>query len=87
METIKRSWHKVPRVVRQAVIGIVGIVVIIIGIILVPLPGPGWGIIFVGLAILSSEFIWAERLRTWTIQKFKSAFEALKQRKAPKNRH
>jgi uncharacterized protein (TIGR02611 family) len=28
----------------------------------VPLPGPGWLIVFLGLGILATEFSWAERL-------------------------
>ncbi len=41
-------------------IGLFGGLVLIIGIVLVPYPGPGWLIIFGGLAILSSEFRWAK---------------------------
>ena len=33
-----------------------------LGVVLLPLPGPGWLVIFAGLAILASEFAWAERL-------------------------
>ena len=33
-----------------------------LGIVLIPLPGPGWLIVFAGLAILATEFVWAERL-------------------------
>ena len=29
---------------------------------LIPAPGPGWLVVFLGLAILASEFAWAERL-------------------------
>jgi uncharacterized protein (TIGR02611 family) len=28
----------------------------------VPLPGPGWAIVFVGLGMLALEFEWAEKL-------------------------
>ena len=31
----------------------------LIGLALVPYPGPGWLIVFAGLAILSTEFHWA----------------------------
>ncbi len=37
-------------------------VVILIGIVLLPLPGPGWLVIFAGLGILATEFEWAARL-------------------------
>jgi uncharacterized protein (TIGR02611 family) len=33
-----------------------------LGLLLVPLPGPGWAIVFGGLAILAVEFVWAQRL-------------------------
>jgi uncharacterized protein (TIGR02611 family) len=32
------------------------------GIIAIPYPGPGWLIVFGGLAILASEFTWARRV-------------------------
>src|SRR4051794_6877705 len=43
-------------------VGILGAVVVIVGIVLLPLPGPGWAIIFAGLAIWSIEFRWARRV-------------------------
>ena len=41
---------------------IVGTVLTVGGLALVPLPGPGWLIVFLGLTVLASEFVWAERL-------------------------
>ena len=46
----------------RVAVGVVGATIIVIGIILLPLPGPGWLIIFGGLFVLSTEFVWAERL-------------------------
>lgn len=43
-------------------ITVVGALVIIIGIILLPLPGPGWLIIFAGMGLLATEYSWAARL-------------------------
>lgn len=34
----------------------------VVGLLLVPLPGPGWAIVFAGVALLGTEFAWAERL-------------------------
>ncbi len=42
-------------------IGIIGGLVLIIGIIAIPYPGPGWLIVFAGLSILSTQFDWAKR--------------------------
>jgi len=43
-------------------IAALGAVVIVAGVILLPFPGPGWLVIFVGLGVLASEFAWAGRL-------------------------
>jgi uncharacterized protein (TIGR02611 family) len=46
----------------RAGIALVGLVVIIVGVALLVLPGPGWLIIFVGLGIWATEFAWARSL-------------------------
>ncbi len=46
----------------RLVVGIVGGLIVVLGLALVPLPGPGWLIVFLGLGILATEFTWAERL-------------------------
>lgn len=43
-------------------IGVVGLLVLVLGLILVPFPGPGWLIVLLGVAIWASEFAWAQRL-------------------------
>jgi len=43
-------------------VGLVGGVICLGGLALVPLPGPGWVIVFIGLAVLATEFTWAARL-------------------------
>lgn len=52
------------RLYRFAVFGI-GLVVVLVGLALVPLPGPGWAIVFVGVAIWASEFEKAQQLLDW----------------------
>ncbi len=46
----------------RIVVGVVGLVIVVIGLIMVPFPGPGWLVVFVGLAIWASEFEWAQRV-------------------------
>jgi uncharacterized protein (TIGR02611 family) len=41
---------------------LLGLAVIAVGIVLLPLPGPGWLIIFAGLGLLATEYEWASRL-------------------------
>ena len=38
-----------------------GFSVFILGIVLIPAPGPGWLVVAVGLGILAQDFVWAER--------------------------
>lgn len=51
--------------VYRTVVGAVGTLVVVVGLVLVPFPGPGWFIVFLGVAILASEFAWAKRLLHW----------------------
>lgn len=44
---------------------ILGTLIVAVGLVLVPLPGPGWLIVFAGLAIWSIEFHWARRLNNF----------------------
>jgi uncharacterized protein (TIGR02611 family) len=41
---------------------VLGVGIIALGIVLLPLPGPGWVIIFAGLGLLGTEYEWAARL-------------------------
>ncbi len=50
---------KVHKAIRKPIIGVAGGVVLIAGIIMIPYPGPGWLVVFAGLAILATEFKWA----------------------------
>jgi uncharacterized protein (TIGR02611 family) len=43
----------------KVMVGAVGSVLILLGLALVPLPGPGWAVVFAGLAVLAVEFAWA----------------------------
>ena len=41
---------------------LVGVLILLVGIAMLALPGPAFVVIPIGLAILSLEFVWAERL-------------------------
>jgi len=57
----------------RVVVGVVGLAVLAVGIVAIPYPGPGWAIVFVGLAILASEFYWAHRTLSFTKDRYDSA--------------
>jgi uncharacterized protein (TIGR02611 family) len=60
-----RTWlagHSYLLFVYRLVVALLGTLVLVVGIILIPLPGPGWLIVFLGLAVLGSEFASARRV-------------------------
>jgi uncharacterized protein (TIGR02611 family) len=54
------------RLIVRIGVGVFGALVIALGIILIPFPGPGWAIVILGLAIWAIEFTWAKRLLEFT---------------------
>lgn len=66
--------HRVFGPVYRVGVAVLGFGVIALGLVLVPFPGPGWLVVFIGLGILATEFAWARRLlefarstlRRWT---------------------
>lgn len=53
---------KLQRHTKRVLVGIAGGIVLLIGLVMIPYPGPGWLVTFAGLALLSTEFTWAHRL-------------------------
>jgi len=77
--SIRRRWarwrdrlRERPRseFVYRIVVGIIGLVVLGVGILAIPYPGPGWAIVFVGLGILATEFDWARRLLAYARERY-----------------
>ncbi|MCP2166570.1 TIGR02611 family protein [Goodfellowiella coeruleoviolacea] len=61
------AWRRNPtlNLTYRIGVGIAGTLVLLLGVVLIPYPGPGWLVVFAGLAILATEFAWAGRvLRT-----------------------
>lgn len=52
--------HHLIRKSKKTIIGILGGIVVLLGLLMVPYPGPGWLVVFAGLAILATEFDWAQ---------------------------
>jgi uncharacterized protein (TIGR02611 family) len=48
--------------VRRALRIVVGFTLLLVGIVMIVTPGPGWLVIFFGLGLLAAEFVWARRL-------------------------
>ncbi|MFE0737084.1 TIGR02611 family protein [Streptomyces sp. NPDC058855] len=57
----------------QVGVFIVGLAVVGAGVVMLPLPGPGWLVIFAGMAIWATEFVWAQLVLRWTKRKVTEA--------------
>lgn len=64
MFAVRSRVHKLPggATVWRVAIAIIGLIIVAVGVILLPLPGPGWLIIFLGIGLWATEFAWAHRL-------------------------
>ena len=70
---------------KRIVVTVIGLAILLIGLLIVPLPGP-WSapLIIGGLAILASEYDWAEDIMAWSKDKMRKAKDKFKARRASK---
>ncbi|WP_326577733.1 TIGR02611 family protein [Actinacidiphila glaucinigra] len=57
----------------QVGVFLVGLAIVGTGVVLLPLPGPGWVVIFAGMAVWATEFVWAQLVLRWTKRKVTEA--------------
>lgn len=63
-----RRWD-----VRRVVVTLVGFLVVLLGLVLLVLPGPGLLVVALGFAILATEFVWAWRAQRYVQRKARHA--------------
>jgi len=68
------------KTVRKLIVGLVGFPLLIFGIILIPLPGPGLIVSFLALGVLSTEFKWANKYLDTTVLEIKKIYNTAKGR-------
>lgn len=66
----------------RVALALIGIAALLVGIVLIPYPGPGWLIVFASLLLLATEFHWARRVYTFA-KKHYEAWSAWMQRQHP----
>ncbi len=78
-----KTYHQARRIIRI----IFGLTLLLIGLLMIVLPGPATVVIPLALGLLASEFFWAK----WVLAKFNrtilSVLEFNSKRKARKKRH
>ena len=79
MEKAKRAWKRTPSSIRKPLVSVIGALIIVIGIILMPLPGPGMVIVVIGVSVLASEFTWAKNAYERIMQVARHLLKILKQ--------
>ncbi len=82
------GWHPLRellafifRSTKRIAVFVVGVALILLGIALIPLPGPfSIPLMVAGLAVLATEFIWAERMLDQVKDRTKQAGDLVKRR-------
>jgi uncharacterized protein (TIGR02611 family) len=79
---VTKARRSLARHTRRVIITVVGIAFIVVGILIVPLPGP-WSFILniAGLAILAREYDWAQDALDWARERYRAVKEKIAARK------
>jgi uncharacterized protein (TIGR02611 family) len=74
----RRERHLERNRIIRVVVALFGFLVVLAGLAMLVLPGPGLLVIAIGLGTLALEFVWAERLLERTVDKMDEAADAVK---------
>ena len=74
----RRERHLERNRIVRVVVALFGFLVVLAGLAMLVLPGPGLLVIAIGLGTLALEFVWAERLLERTVDKMDEAADAVK---------
>lgn len=78
---VKENWKRLPHPFRWVAAMTAGFTLVITGIVLLVFPGPGIPLIIAGLAILATEFTWAEYLLNRTKHHVSKAVNKVRKKK------
>ena len=60
-ESLRTAWRSLPYPIRWVGVAAVGFALVLLGLVLMVLPGPGIPVLLLGLVVLATEFAWAQR--------------------------
>lgn len=59
-QQLNHSWKRLPHPIRWVIVATIGGTLVAAGVVFLVLPGPGLPLIIAGLAVLATEFAWAQ---------------------------
>lgn len=62
--------NKIKKGSKKIAVGATGGIILLLGIAMIPYPGPGWLVVFIGLSILATEFQWARSVHDYAHSKY-----------------
>jgi hypothetical protein len=72
--------HRFARHAWRGVVLVIGLTLVVAGVVMLVTPGPGIAAILAGLALLSTEFVWAKRLLAYVRRRFDAARDQVRRR-------
>ena len=72
-------FFKTLKQLKKFLIGLVGGTIILIGVVMIVLPGPALLVIPLGFSILATEFLWARRISNKMKEKFQKVKTNIKE--------
>jgi uncharacterized protein (TIGR02611 family) len=60
----------IARAIKRGGVFLIGMTLLLGGVALLVLPGPGIAVILLGLVVLSAEFKWAQQILAWARERF-----------------
>lgn len=74
MQRFKHHWKRLPTRIRRPLVFLLGSLLIVLSALIGWVPGPGGMVPFLlGIAVLATEFAWAQRLRDAILERLKQA--------------
>jgi L-cystine uptake protein TcyP (sodium:dicarboxylate symporter family) len=82
--SVRSTWASLPYPIRWVGVAAVGGTLVFAGLVLMVLPGPGIPLLILGLLVLATEFVWAQRTLHLVRRQSQSALSTVTKRFARK---
>jgi uncharacterized protein (TIGR02611 family) len=66
---------------KRIAVSVAGLVLLLLGLVMMVLPGPGVLFVIAGLAVLATEYVWAQRMLNFAKRKAERAKDAVRRKK------